>query len=385
MRTRTLVAATTAASVAALTPAAVATQSLLADRAPAAVVRPVSPSSSGSASGDATSDHRSTAQGSTPKATAAGGTAKAVTRGVVMIDTAMPGGQGAGTGMVLTSSGTVLTNYHVVEGSTQVRVKVPGGQTYTATVAGHDESHDVAVLKLRGARGMATVKLDRDGVRSGESVAAVGQGNGEGVLYSVKGRITAINRSITASDSSSMKAAERLTGLLETDAKIVPGYSGGPLFDADGEVVGIDTAASSGNVERTVYGAVTSGGGQGYAIPINSAMTIANSILAGTKTSTNHIGARAALGIKVLAAGDSMPGASGVQVQDVVDGNGAAKAGLAVGDTITSIGSSQIEDQSDLAAAMDRYYPGQKVPVGWTDTQGQSHTASVTLQTSTAN
>ena len=99
-----------------------------------------------------------------------------------MIDVATPSGEAAGSGMVLTADGTVLTNYHVVSGSTQIRVTVPNGGAYTASVVGHDESHDVAVLKLSGAKNLDTVTLDTDGVRTAEEVLAVGQGGGEGVL-----------------------------------------------------------------------------------------------------------------------------------------------------------------------------------------------------------
>lgn len=321
----------------------------------------------------------------------------AQSKGVVLVDTVTPSGEGAGTGMVLRSDGTVLTNYHVVEGSTQIRVSVPGGGKYTASVVGHDASHDVAVLKLQGASNLKTVDLDTDGVKVSEEVLAVGQGNGEGVLYAAEGVVTAQGKSITATDSSALDSSEELTGLIQTNAPIVGGYSGGPLFDANGKVIGIDTAASATNSLASYGNGQNISQAEGYAIPITQAKSIADSILAGKKNSTNHIGSKAALGVAVSpssASGAERGGygggwsenqKNGVVVQQVTSGSAAAKAGVEAGDTITSIGRTKLSDTADLSDVMDRQDPGSAVTVTWSDASGTSHTATVTLQKATTN
>jgi len=301
--------------------------------------------------------------------------------GVVMVDTVLTNGEGAGTGIVLTSGGIVLTNYHVVEGSTSIRVKA-NGKTYTAKVLGSDETHDVAVIKLQGASGLKTASLDTSKAILGEKVTAVGQGGGLGTLYKTSGTVTATNQRITASDDGSGSNAETLKGLLQTNAQIVPGYSGGPLVDSSGEVIGMDTAASSGTP-------VT-----GYAIPISSAVKIANQIEAGTKTSTVHIGARAALGVEISTQsstgygygyGSGSTQTSGAAVVATTSGGAAAAAGITAGSTITGIDGTKVTGASTLTNVLETKYPGDKVSVTWVDAQGQSHTATVTLGTSPEN
>lgn len=416
MLTRTLIALTSIASVAAIAPAAVAIDQALGG----AQSSPASAQANPWQAGTNVPKPNSGSSTSTAAPDTGGSQVGPQTAGVVMIDTVLPGGEGAGTGMVLTPDGTVLTNYHVVEGSTQIRATVPGGKSYTAKVIGHDQTHDVAVLKLQDASDMKTVKLDKDGVRVGQQVTAVGQGGGQNVLYSASGAVTALNQSITASDESSLSVSEDLTGLIEVNAAIVPGYSGGPLFDSQGEVVGIDTAAAAsnsqspfGNGSDNPFGADPFGNGsgssngsgngssdgngssngniaaaQGYAIPIDNAMSIVNPILKGTKTATNHIGPRSALGIQVLPSGPSRGGSSalqGVAVQGVVAGDAAARIGISRGDVITGIGGKRINNTKTLSEVMNKYYPGQQVTVTWTDTAGRSHSASLRLETSTAN
>lgn len=329
-----------------------------------------SPSNGGAQASGASSS------GTTTRATAA------QSKGVVMIDVATPSGEAAGSGMVLTADGTVLTNYHVVSGSTQIRVTVPNGGAHTASVVGHDESHDVAVLKLSGAKNLDTVTLDTDGVRTAEEVLAVGQGGGEGVLYAASGIVTATGRSITASEQGSLSSGENLTNLVQTNAPIVGGYSGGPLFDAAGKVVGIDTAASATN-SLTGY---QRSNAEGYAIPITQAKSIADDILAGRKTTTNHIGAKAALGVAVVPS-SSLRGASdtGVVVQQVLNGSAVASTGMTAGDTITALDGKAVTSTDSLSSLMGTRYPGSTIKVTWSDTSGASHTASVTLQKSTAN
>ena len=153
-----------------------------------------------------------------------------------------------GTGIVLTSSGEVLTNNHVINGATSVSVTdVGNGKTYNATVVGYDESGDVAVLQLSGASGLTTAALgNSSSVAVGNNVVALGNAGGVGGTPSVAaGTVTALNQSITASDESS-GASEQLTGLIETNADIQAGDSGGSLVNSYGQVIGMDTAASTG-------------------------------------------------------------------------------------------------------------------------------------------
>ena len=152
-----------------------------------------------------------------------------------------------GTGIVLTSTGEVLTNNHVINGATSIKVvDVGNGKTYTAAVVGYDATQDVAVLQLQGASGLTTASLgDSSSVQTGDSVVALGNAGGKGGTPSVAtGSVTALNQSITASDDLS-GVSEQLTGLIETNADIQPGDSGGSLVNAYGEVIGMDTAASS--------------------------------------------------------------------------------------------------------------------------------------------
>ena len=153
-------------------------------------------------------------------------------------------GEAAGTGMVLTSSGEVLTNNHVIDGATSIKATdIGNGRTYTAKVVGYDKTHDVAVLQLEGASGLQTVSLSSASPRTGQKVTALGNAGGKGGTPSkVTGTITGLNQSITASDESAGDA-ERLTGMIGHDAAIQPGDSGGPLVDTYGQVIGMDTAA----------------------------------------------------------------------------------------------------------------------------------------------
>ena len=298
--------------------------------------------------------------------------------GVVLIDTVVSGGQGAGTGMVLTSSGEVLTNYHVVEGATKITVTVATtGKTYQATVLGSDESADVALLQLKDASGLKTVTIDDDSVAVGHAVTAVGNAGGTGSLTAADGTVTALKATITTASEGSIEG-ETLTSLIETDADVVAGDSGGPLIDSEGEVVGIDTAASTGSQI------------DGYAIPIATALKVVDQIRSGEETSTVRIGSSGYLGVE-LAAGTVQqqgpwggstedPGYStGAEIAGVVDGEAAAKAGLEAGDVITAVDGKSISSAEDLSEAIGSHDTGDTITIAWTDTSGDSHTATVTL------
>src|SRR5215469_6360002 len=161
------------------------------------------------------------------------------------------GYQGAtakGTGIVLSSDGYILTNNHVINGATSVTVTdVGNGKTYRATVVGYDASHDIAVLKASGAAGLTTASLgDSSTVAVGNTVVALGNAGGvDGTPSVAQGSVTALNQSITASDEGSA-TSEQLSGLIESNANIQAGDSGGSLVNSHGQVIGVDTAASSG-------------------------------------------------------------------------------------------------------------------------------------------
>ncbi len=209
-------------------------------------------------------------------------------------------GEAAGTGMVLTSTGEVLTNNHVIDGATSIKVRdVGNGHTYSAKVVGYDKTHDVAVLQLVNASGLTTVSLSSSGVSNGQKVVALGNALGKGGTPSVAtGKVTATGRTITASDEDAGNA-EQLHGLIQTNAGIQPGDSGGPLVNTAGDVVGMNTAASS-SISTTAYGTQSQQPAtQAFAIPISHATTIADQIEAGQASSTVHLGTTAFLGVEV--------------------------------------------------------------------------------------
>ena len=303
-----------------------------------------------------------------------------------------------GTGIVLTSNGEILTNNHVINGATSVSVTdVGNGKTYKATVVGYNESHDIAVLQLSGASGLTTATTgDSSTVQVGDKVVALGNAGGVGGTPSVAaGSVTALNQSITASDEGS-GTSEQLSGLIETNADIQAGDSGGPLVNSHGQVIGIDTAASSGyQFGGSGLGGNGNGFGdngssssgqasttQGFTIPINTALSIARQIEAGQASSTVHIGETAFLGVGI-ASSDQQSG-TGVTIAGAQSGTPAADAGLTAGDVITSVAGQTVSSGTSIQQVLERYHPGDKVSIAWTDTSGQSHTATVTLATGPA-
>jgi S1-C subfamily serine protease len=321
------------------------------------------------------------------------------------------GSTSAGTGIVLTSDGEVLTNNHVIRGATSIKVTdVGNGHTYTAKVVGYDASKDVAVIKLQNASGLTTANLgDSSSVQTGDSVTALGNAGGKGGTPSVAtGTVTALNQSITASDEGSGVNSEQLTGLIETNADIQPGDSGGALVNSYGQVIGMNTAASSGTQFQSQSGQSAV---QAYAIPIDNAETTADQIEAGQGSSTVHIGATAFLGIETdgsnsgSGSGDSggfggfggfgdgsgfggqgdgsgtngSGTSSGVTIAGALSGSPAASAGLTEGDTITSLGGQSVSSTTDIQQILVKYHPGDKISISWVDQSGQSQTTTVTL------
>ncbi|MCJ1715337.1 S1C family serine protease [Curtobacterium sp. VKM Ac-2922] len=318
----------------------------------------------GDGSGSGSSDGSSGTSTQSP-ATAATAAQK---KGVVTINTVLnydASSQAAGTGMVLTSDGTILTNNHVIQGATSITVTdETTGKEYKADVVGADATNDVAVLKLEGASGLSTVSLDDDGgAKTGDTITDVGNAEGTGNLVAAEGSVTATDQDIQV-QSESGTGTESLTGLMELAADVVSGDSGGPVLDSEGEVVGMATAASSGSADVT-----------GYAIPIATAKSIADKILDGQAGGTITIGLPAFLGVQVSGTATS----GGVAVAGTIAESGAANAGLVAGDTITSIDGTAITSADQLTQVIQSKSVGDKVQVGYTNTTGASTTTTVTL------
>ena len=359
-------------------------------------------------------------------------------------------GEAAGTGMVLTSTGEVLTNNHVIDGATSISVTdIGNGRTYKASVVGYDKTQDVAVLQLQDASGLTTVSLGNSAtVSTGQSVVAIGNAEGKGGQPSVAtGSVTALNQSITASDDGS-GSSEQLTGMIETNAPIEPGDSGGSLVNSAGQVVGMDTAASTSSETPTAQtanpgqqiqgqggqsqsGQSQSSGTQAFSIPINEAVSIAAQIDGGKSSSSLHLGSTAFLGVEVSStstgsstgsgsgagglgggygsgsdggygygggygsSGDGGYGygsgdggtstTSGVQIEGALSGSPAASAGLSAGDVITSIGGQSVTSATQMQSIIAAYHPGDKVSISWTDASGQTQTATVTFASGPAD
>jgi len=284
--------------------------------------------------------------------------------------------EGAGTGIVLTATGEILTNNHVISGATSISVTdVGNGQTYTATVVGYDAAHDVAALQLQGASGLQTASIGTAAATVGEAVVAAGNAGGTGgTPTAAAGSVTALSQSITASNELT-GTSEQLSDLIQVDANIQSGDSGGALVDSSGAVIGIDTAGSSNY-------ALSSQTGRGYAIPIADAMTIVTAVEAGQGSTTTHVGDSAFLGVLMGSSGNgrvSRTSTAGALVGGVVAGDPAAKAGIVAGDTITSLGGKAVDSATTLGQLMIGYHPGDTVTIGWVNASGTAHTAKVTL------
>ena len=267
---------------------------------------------------------------------------------------------GVGTGMVLTSDGEVVTNHHVVEGATSIKVTVMStGATYTGRVVGTDSADDVAVLDLEDASGLDTVAADTDGITVGDAVTAVGDANGtEEYLSAATGSVTATDQPVTT-QAEGTASGESLTGMIEISSDVVPGYSGGATYDSDGEVVGMTTAATSNTNDP-----------DGYAIPISKVLQVAGDLTDGVNNADYVYGQPAFLGIGL---------GSGTAVQGAYDGTPAADAGIGAGDQITSVGGIAVDTATQLRAAIASHSPGDDVSVTWTDSSGSSHTVTITL------
>jgi S1-C subfamily serine protease len=321
-----------------------------------------------------------------------------------------------GTGIIISSSGLVLTNNHVIDGATTVNVKlVDRGRNsapqYTAQVIGYDVTDDVALLRLQGASGLPTERFGNSSqVTLGTPVLALGNAEGQGGATPAPGIINALNRSIQASDEGS-GSTEDLNHMLQTNAKIQQGDSGGALANNAGQVIGMITAANTATSSQ-----VGSGGELGFAIPINTALAIAGQIASGRASSTVSIGLPGFLGVEVAESTSSNPQqqaadeaqsggrtgggtgtacqttnqqgsvparvapiAAGALILGVLCNTAAASAGMLPGDVITSVGGQPITTPDSLTGVTARYHPDTVVPVTWVSLDGVEHTTRMLM------
>jgi S1-C subfamily serine protease len=327
---------------------------------------------------------------STPQNTKADAAAAKIARkvdpGLVDITTTFAGqaGTAEGTGMVLSANGLVLTNNHVVEDAATISVRdVATNTTYVGTVVGYDLAEDVALIQLKDANGLTTIKTaNSDRVISGEKIVGIGNAGGLGGTPSfVAGNVVARDQSISAGDETNPAGSESLTGLIEVNAPIQPGDSGGPLVNQNGAVIGMDTAGSDLNGGFGFNPGGTAGA-RGYAIPINTALAIVTTIKQGDAVSGVHIGPTAFLGVEFNSATASSAGANpanGVTIAGTIVGTPAQKAGLAAGDVITSIDGQSATTGSQLQTILLTKKPGDKVHVDYLNASGAAKTVKVTL------
>jgi S1-C subfamily serine protease len=344
--------------------------------------------------------------------------------GLVIIDTTLQydSEQAAGTGMVINSDGLVLTNNHVIEGSTSIKVTDMGnGQTYTAKVLGYDVTGDIALLQLQNASGLRTVPLgDSAAVKTGDPVVAMGNAEGQSAIVPTAGHVTGLNQTISAGDQGGTITSETLRGMIETNANIVPGDSGGPLANSAGQVIGMDTAGNGEGFSAQQSAA-------GFAIPTNTALSVARQIAAGHATSAITIGYPPFMGVYIATGSDSNPqdqaaqqngnrtgfgfggngfgfGGNGGQscytsgrdvaapstiaqvnsgtlILGIICNGPAAAAGMTAGSVITSVNGQAIGSPASLTGAVSKYHPGQVISVTWVSPSGQHSTSNMTLGT----
>ena len=338
------------------------------------VIQQVAPSSTASSSGS--TDNGITAASSTGNALTTEQVADMVSPSVVVITTEQVVysqwswyGQnqvesGAGSGVIISSDGYILTCAHVVDGASTITVTI-GDKDYTATLVGEDTTSDIAVIKI-DADGLTPATVgDSDSLKVGQSVMAVGNPLGELGGTVTGGMISALNRSVTIQGSGSTNTMS----LIQMDASVSPGNSGGGLFNMNGELIGIVNAKSSDSDAE----------GLGFAIPVNDAIKVAQELL-----ENGYVTGRPYLGISYYGVTDAQTAAQlgvssyGVYIVDVVKGGPAEKGGLKAGDRIVSIDGSEIGTQSDLGTLMQNYKAGDTMEIT-VARDGQMQTVTVTL------
>jgi S1-C subfamily serine protease len=312
--------------------------------------------------------------------------ADSVTPSVVNIFTTIGdnAGEAAGTGIVVTSNGKVLTNNHVIENASEIRVQIGGrGSMHEATTIGYDKADDVALLQIKDVSGLKAAKIgDVSEVEAGDPIVAIGNAQGRGGTPEVvSGEVAALNQSVTAGDGRG--DAETLHGMIQVEAAIRSGDSGGPLINADGEVIGVNTAASVGRFQMQSSTRVA------FAIPIDKAMSVAKQINSGDETDGVHVGPRGLLGVQVerdlsdsglpFSGDGSGSDSSGAVVVEVQNDSPADDAGISAGDVIVSVDGKNVDTGSELIEALAGSHPKDNVKVTWVDESGDEHSATVRL------
>jgi S1-C subfamily serine protease len=300
-----------------------------------------------------------------------------VVPGLVDINTTLSyqGAVGAGTGILLSPDGEVLTNNHVIEGATDITaVSLANSRTYPVDVIGFDRASDIALVRLRGATGLPTAILGTSSTLAvGDPIAAIGNSNGSSAPPSyAPGTVTEIGASVRASDESGGGARE-LYDLIRVAAEIRPGDSGGPLVNSAGQVVGVNVAATL----TYRMGGVT--GGEGFAIPIDRALAIANQIRSGVVSDSIHLGDTAFIGVGIADSSPMSRGPAGAVVRQVLPGTPAGQIGLFSGDVITAVDGIPINSAEDLSNVMDRRRPGDIIMLTWIDRAGIPRSAPLVL------
>ena len=271
---------------------------------------------------------------------------------------------GAGSGVIISQDGYILTCAHVVSGATSIKVQLSTGDSYDATVVGSDSTSDVAVIKIDATGLTPAVIGNSDALAVGETVVAVGNPLGTLSNSVTDGIISALNREVTVEDNDMT--------LLQTDASISPGNSGGGLFNANGELIGVVNAKSS----------YSEAEGIGFAIPINSAMDIANQLIESGSV------ARPALGVTIVDVSDASSAqklgvsATGVYVVQVTAGSGAEAAGVKAGDRIIAVDDTAVSTSNDVKSYLADKNVGDTVNLQ-VERDGKVLTLAVTLSTST--
>jgi S1-C subfamily serine protease len=327
--------------------------------------------------------------------------------GVVIIRSALQYNSeaAAGTGMVINAGGLVLTNNHVIEDSTGLTATVAPGRTYRATVIGYDKTGDIALLQLQKASGLTTVPIgDSSSARIGKTVVAMGNAEGRGTITAAPGHVTGLHQTITASDKGGSTTSEVLRGMIQINADIVPGDSGGPLASSAG-VIGMDTAGNNPGYQQA---------STGFAIPINRALSVARQIAAGHASSVITIGYPPFMGIFIGSGSAKSPQAqarqqgqgtggsrnapacstsnadltvpsviapvsSGALIDGTICGSPAAKAGLTGGAVITAVNGQPVGSPANLTGILSRFHPGDTISVIWVSPSGQRTTSNLHL------
>jgi len=299
---------------------------------------------------------------------------------IVNINTTLSNGRAAGTGMLISSTGEILTNNHVIADAETIKVVVGGkGQSYNAKVVGYDVTRDVALVQITDSvKDLPTVVFgDPSNVKVGDSVVAIGNAGGVGGTPTASsGQVTALDQQVTASDGQG--TSETLEGMIQIDAPIQPGDSGGALINSAGQIIGMNTAAAGGGGFSF---STPTGSDVGFAIPIDNAVHIVSQIRAGDESGTVFIGDRGLLGVDIQDANNSQsaPVSSGAYVQQVEPNSGAASLGIQSGDVITEAGGKTVTDSQSLRDALSKFHAGDTVKVDWVDASGNHHEASVKL------